>query len=81
MTDFEKKKLEFEFNQFAKRNFEKPRNCKNIDQIRFYIEELSQKIEEFKSSFDYVPDSAYMLLSQYNRLQNQMIFAEFKNSY
>ena len=81
MSEFEKKKLEFEFNKFARMNFEKPRNCKNIDQARFYIRELSRKIEEMESNCGYVPDTAYTLLSQYNKVQNQFVYEHFKNTY
>ncbi|MEM6524558.1 MAG: hypothetical protein AAGF85_08820 [Bacteroidota bacterium] len=81
MTDFEKKKLEFDFFGFIKKNFVKPRQCKNIDELRFYIKELSDKIEEMKMNHGYVPDSAYQLLADYNRLQNKILFTEFKNTY
>ncbi len=81
MTEYEKKKLEFEFNSFAKRNFEKPGNCRNIDQIRFYVQELSQRIEEMKTTSGYVPDAAYRLLAQYNKVQNKLVYEYFKNTY
>ena len=44
MTAFERKKLEFDFFGFVKKNFVKPRQCKNIEQIQFYIKELTEKI-------------------------------------
>ena len=81
MTAFERKKLEFDFFGFVKKNFVKPRQCKNIEQILFYIKELTEKIEHMKHQHNYVPESAYKLLSDYNRLQNQMLFVEFKNTY
>lgn len=81
MSEFEKKKLEFEFNKFARMNFEKPRNCRNIDQTRFYIHELSNKIEEMESVHGYVPETAYTLLAQYNKVQNQFVYEHFKNTY
>lgn len=79
MSPFEKRKLDLEFDRFVSRHFEKPRNCRNQDQIRFYVNELSKKIKELKHNFNYVPDNAYVLLSQYNQLQNSMIYAEFRN--
>lgn len=81
MSNFEKKQLEKEFNKFTKRNFEAPRKCKNLDQIRYYVKELSMKMEEFKRQFNYVPQQAYTLLSQYNSLQNKMVFANFQETY
>ena len=80
MSPFEQKKLDLEFERFVSRHFEKPRNCRNLDQIRLYVGELSVKIREFKQSFNYVPDQAYTLLSKYNELQNSMIYAEFRNA-
>jgi hypothetical protein len=81
MSEFEKKRIDREFQIFTMKNFEKPKKCKNLDQIRFYVQELSTTVEEFKQRFNYVPSDAYNLLTQYNQLQNKMLFAEFKNSY
>ncbi|MEM9389625.1 MAG: hypothetical protein AAGA02_04080 [Bacteroidota bacterium] len=81
MTAFERKKLEFDFFGFVKKNFVKPRYCKNIEQIQFYIKELSEKMEYMKDHYDYVPESAYKLLAEYNQLQNRLLFTEFKNTY
>ena len=81
MSEFEKKRIDREFQIFTARNFENPKRCKNLDQIRFYVQELSAKVEEFKSRFNYVPSKAYTLLTQYNQIQNRMVFAEFKNAY
>ena len=77
MSEFEKKRIDGEFKKFVKRNFETPKRCKNLEQIRFYVRELCIKIEEFKKSFNYVPKSAYALLAQYNSLQNKMVYADF----
>jgi hypothetical protein len=81
MSNYEKKQLEKAFNTFTKRNFEAPRRCKNLDQIRFYVKELSLKMEEFKNRFNYVPQQAYTLLAQYNSLQNKMMFVNFQEAY
>jgi len=35
MGDFERKKLELEFRSFTARNFEKPTDGRNLDQVRF----------------------------------------------
>ena len=81
MSEFEKKRIDREFELFTKRNFENPKRCKNLDQIRFYVQELSGKIDDFNNRFGYVPSGAYSLLSKYNMIQNRMVFAEFKNTY
>jgi len=66
---------------FAERNFESPSNCRNIDQIRFYVRELCLKIEEYENRFNFVPGSAYSLLTQYNLVQNNLIQVEFRKAY
>jgi hypothetical protein len=81
MTLYERQRIELELKQFASRNFERPAACRNLDQLRFYVRELCLKIEEFEQRFNYVPNSAYALLAQYNERQNNMLHLEFKNSY
>jgi hypothetical protein len=81
MSDFEKKKLEMELRNFAVRNFERPADCRNLDQTRYYVKELCGKIEEYEIRFNYVPQWAYSLLSQYNLVQNRMLHLEFVTSY
>ena len=81
MSNFERKKLEMDLRNFTDRNFESPSNCRNIDQIRFYVKELCLKIEEYESRFNFVPSSAYSLLAQYNLVQNQLIHIEFRKAY
>ncbi len=81
MTEYQRKRIEVELRSFTSRNFEKPANCKNLHQIRYYVNELCQKIRELEGTFNYVPDSAYTLLAQYNATQNGMINTEFRNTY
>jgi hypothetical protein len=81
MSDFEKKKLEIDLRNFTTRNFERPSDCRNIDQIRFYIRELCLKIQEYEMRFNFVPSWAYAMLAQYNMAQNRMIGVEFKKAY
>ena len=81
MSNFERKKLEMDLRNFTDRNFESPSNCRNIDQIRFYVKELCLKIEEYESRFNFVPSSASSLLAQYNLVQNQLIHIEFRKAY
>ncbi len=77
MSEFEKKHLELEVKNFASRNFVRPSECRNLDQIRFYIRELCDKIEDYRRRFNYVPSTAYSLLSQYNSRQNSMLYQDF----
>jgi len=81
MSDLEKRRIDREFELFTMRHFEKPKKCKNLEQVRFYIQELADKMTEFEKQFDYVPATAYKLLAQYNALQNTMVFEHFKNAY
>ena len=81
MNDYQRKKIEMELKSFTSRNFEKPAECKNLLQIRFYVEELCSKIDEYQNRFNYVPGWVYGLLAQYNARQNQMIQIEFRNTY
>lgn len=81
MSEFEKKRLDREFALFTSQHFEKPRKCKNLDQIRYYVQELSDKVNNLKQRFNYVPENAYSLLAQYNSVQNNLLYKEFKNTY
>lgn len=81
MSRYEQKKLEMEFQRFTTMNFEKPAKCKSLGQIRYYIKELTSKIDELKHAFNYVPNNAYTLLNQYNRVQNSLIFSNFQEAY
>jgi SMC interacting uncharacterized protein involved in chromosome segregation len=81
MTRFQQKRLDVEFSRFTKMNFDKPQKCRNIDQIRYYMNELSAKIQELKRSFNYVPESAHVLMSQYNAAQNRLIHKNFQEAY
>ncbi len=81
MTNYERAKLEVELKSFASRNFERPSECRNLDQIRFYVQELCLKIEEYQSKFNYVPNWAYSLLAQYNAKQNHIIHINLTSTY
>jgi hypothetical protein len=81
MTDFEKTKLDIALKDFTLRNFEKPEKCKNSEQIRYYVRELCLKIEEYESKFQYVPEWAYTLLTQYNSVQNNLHYKDFHKVY
>jgi len=81
MNTIDYKRIEAEFKSFALRNFEKPADCRNLEQVRFYVRELCQKIEEHEIRFNYVPNWAYVLLAQYNAKQNGMLHVEFVSTY
>ena len=81
MSRYEQKRMEMEFERFTRMNFEKPAKCKSLVQIRYYIKELSVKIDELKHAFNYVPNNAYTLLNQYNSKQNTLIFSNFQEAY
>ena len=66
---------------FTKRNFEKPADCRNIEEVRFYVKELCFKIEEFENACCEAPDWAFALLAQYNNRHNQMLSVEFAKTY
>ena len=81
MSDYEKKQLEKEFKEFTSKHFEMPARCKNLGQIQFYVKEISLKITEYKTRFNHVPKYAYVLLSDYNMIQNRLIFRNFQKEY
>lgn len=81
MNELDKRRVELELRSFTSRNFERPSECRNLDQIRYYVQELCGKIEEYRNRFNYVPNWAYSLLAQYNARQNYMIHLEFRNTY
>ncbi len=81
MTRFEKKRIDLEFNLFIRRHFDNPRKCRSIGQIRYYMDELRKLIKQYRDSFNYVPDKAYLLLSEYNAEQKQLIHRNFVEAY
>lgn len=81
MATVDHKKVDNELKNFTSRNFEKPSDCKDLEQIRFYVRELCLKIEELEKRFEYVPSSAYSLLAQYNSRQNSLIGKNFSDTY
>lgn len=81
MTEFEKKSIEMELRAFVSRNFERPSDCANLAQVRFYVQELCVRIEDYKKRFNYAPEFAYTLLAQYNARQNSILYKDFASSY
>jgi len=72
MSSDEQQKIETDLINFTSRNFEKPGDCRNTDQVRFYVAELYKRIDECEKYSNYVPDWAYALLAQYNHALNRL---------
>lgn len=66
---------------FTLSDFKKPSDCKDLEQIRFYVRQLCLKIEELEKQFGQVPPSAYSLLAQYNSRQNFLIYKDRGDSH
>ena len=81
MSTQERKSIDRKFKLFVSRHFETPAKCKDLKQIQFYIRELSIRIDELKKNFNYVPQDAYSMLAEYNKLQNQRVYSNFKTIY
>lgn len=76
-----KERINKEFNNFVKKEILKPEKCKNLEQIRFYVNGLAQMIKGFQHKYDFVPDTAYGILDRFNKAQNRIIFKDYKNGY
>lgn len=81
MSTYEKKKIDTEFKKFTSLNFEKPGKCKSLGQLHYYVSELTQKIKELKQRFNYVPDRAFELLTEYNKMLNSLVFKNYQEVY
>ena len=80
MSEFEKRKLEMALRDFTSRNFVRPSDCRDVTQTQFYVRELCLKIEEYESRFNFVPEWAYSMLSQYNLVQNKLIAVQSRHA-
>jgi len=81
MSTYEKKQIDNEFKKFTSLNFEKPTKCKSLGQLHYYVAELTQKINELKRSFNYVPQKAFILLNEYNQIHNTLVFKNYQEVY
>ncbi len=81
MSTYEKKKIDNDFKKFTSLNFEQPKRCKSLGQLQYYVKELTQKIKELKSRFNYVPEKAFILLTEYNKKLNSLIFKNYQEVY
>ena len=73
--------VEAELRDYLSRRSLKPSECRNLDQIRLYIRELCDTIQELERTGHYVPTWVYELLSQYNARQNALLLLDFRNCY
>lgn len=81
MSTYEKKQIDKEFSSFTAMNFEKPNRCKSLGQLRYYVQELTRKINELRKRFNYVPDRAFILLTEYNQKLNSLVFKNYQEVY
>ena len=72
MKDCKQKKIEACFHRFVENHFVPPALCKDLGQLKFYIDELYAKIEEASQQFGFVPTAAFVLLSDYDAVHKQM---------
>jgi hypothetical protein len=79
-TEIEKK-AEKEFKRFAKQHLLKPGKCKRIDQANYCIHQMHTLIQEFKNKFNYVPVSAQEMFTEYQNIQDRMVYENFRQSY
>lgn len=75
MTAQQCEQIEIDLWNLTSRNFMQPAQCRDLEQVRFYVRELCRKIDELDERFHYVPESAYTLLAQYNARQSDMLHA------
>ena len=81
MSTYEKKQIDTEFKKFTSLNFETPKKCKSLGQLHYYVKELAKKIKELKGRFNYVPEKAYILLTEYNQMLNNLVFKNYQEVY
>ena len=81
MDSKEQKRITREFLIFTRRSFDKPSKCRNLGQLQYYVSELSRVIEDMKRQYNFVPQVAYDMLADYNRVQNSLLYVEFKKHY
>lgn len=81
MSTYERKQIDSDFKSFTSLNFEQPKKCKSIGQLQYYVQELTRKIKELKAKFNYVPEKAFLLLTEYNTMVNSLIFKNYQEVY
>ncbi len=75
------KQAEKEFRRFARKNLINPRKVKRLEQTQHFIYEMHKLINDFKNRFNYVPAEAHLMFSEYQNIQDKMVYDNFKQSY
>jgi len=61
-----------QFRTLIEKNFELPGNCANSHQVLFYINELKSHIKYYRLNFSYVPNIAFYLMEEYQRVVSKI---------
>ncbi len=77
----QEKQAEMEFRRYARRNLMNPKKITRIEQTRHFIFEMHKLINEFRDRFNYVPDEAHMMFSEYQNIQDRMVYENFRQTY
>ena len=75
------KLIEREFKSFVRKNLLKPGDCKKIEQTNRCIDQMHRLISEYKLRFDFVPDSAQVMFTKYQNIQDRMVYENFRETY
>ena len=73
--------VEAQLREFMTTNFTDPDECRNLEQIRGYVQQICNTIQDLKQTGQFVPAWDYTLLSRYNARQNALILMDFRSSY
>lgn len=75
------KEAEKEFRKYARKNLLNPRKINQLEQTRYFINELHTLINDFKNRFNYVPADAHLLFNEYQSIQDRMVYENFRQTY
>lgn len=75
------KRAEKEFRKFARNNLLKPSKCRRIDETNDCIFKMHEIIQVLRKRFNYVPDSAQLMMNKYQNIQDRMVYENFRRSY
>jgi hypothetical protein len=77
----QEKQAEKEFKRFAKRHLMHPKRVRRIEQTQHFIYELHKLINDYRLRFNYVPDEAHLMFSEYQNIQDRMVYENFRQTY
>lgn len=75
------KQAEKEFKRYARHHLLNPRKITRLEQTQYYIFELHKLIRDFKLRFNYVPSSVHLMFSEYQNIQERMVYENFRQTY